>query len=113
MITEFDQSQDFDVGFEEPSETEVAVEQDSEVDVSFENETIIPVELSQGEEFICEFDVGASQAGDYDGPYEVTPSSQGQTLATANKSLSKNVIVGPIPSNYGLITWNGSTLTVS
>ena len=113
MITEFDQSQDFDVGFEEPTETDVAVEQDHEIEVTFENATIIPVELSQSEEFVCEFDAGASQTGDYDGPYEVTPSSQKQTLATANKSLSKNVIVGPIPSNYGLITWNGSTLTVS
>ena len=23
------------------------------------------------------------------------------------------VVVGPIPSNYGLITWNGTILTVS
>ena len=49
----------------------------------------------------------------YDGEYTVTPSSGTQTLDTANKLLARNVTINPIPSNYGLITWNGSTLTVS
>lgn len=52
-------------------------------------------------------------AYNYDGPYEVTPSQSTQTLPTANKTLLNNVTVNPIPSNYGLITWNGSVLTVS
>ena len=49
----------------------------------------------------------------YDGAYEVTPSRQTQVLPTAFKNLSQNIVVNPIPSNYGLVTWNGSTLTVS
>lgn len=49
----------------------------------------------------------------YDGPYEVTPSTETQTLATDNLLMTDNVIINPIPSNYGLITWNGATLTVS
>jgi hypothetical protein len=49
----------------------------------------------------------------YEGAYEVTPSRQSQVLPTALKNLSQNIVVNPIPSNYGLITWNGSTLTVS
>lgn len=49
----------------------------------------------------------------YDGPYEVTPSTETQTLATDNLLMTDNVIINPIPNNYGLITWNGSTLTVS
>lgn len=49
----------------------------------------------------------------YAGPYEVVPSSSGQVLATAGKAMTRDVAVGAIPSNYGLITWNGSTLTVS
>lgn len=113
MIAEFDQSQDFDVGFEAPIEAEVTVEQDSEIEVSFEGAIFMPVELSQNEEFECEFEAGTSQTSDYDGPYEVTPSRQRQQLATSNKILAHNVIIEPIPSNYGLITWNGSTLTVS
>ena len=49
----------------------------------------------------------------YDGSYEVTPSSEEQTLSTTGKLLSRDLKVNPIPSNYGLITWNGVTLTVS
>lgn len=49
----------------------------------------------------------------YTGVYEVTPSSEMQTLNTEQLMMSENVTINPIPSNYGLITWNGSTLTVS
>ena len=49
----------------------------------------------------------------YDGVTEVTPLNQAQVLQTSNKTLTRNIVVNPIPSNYGLITWNGSTLTVS
>ena len=49
----------------------------------------------------------------YPGPYEVTPSSEAQVLPTAHCTMTGDLVVEPIPSNYGLITWNGSTLTVS
>lgn len=49
----------------------------------------------------------------YTGSYEVTPSAETQTLATADLAMSENITINPIPNNYGLITWNGSTLTVS
>ena len=49
----------------------------------------------------------------YHGPYEVTPTQSTQTLHTSGYKLTHNVTVNPIPSNYGLITWNGSVLTVS
>lgn len=49
----------------------------------------------------------------YDGSYEITPSSETQTLSTTGKLLSRDLKVKPVPSNYGLITWNGATLTVS
>lgn len=49
----------------------------------------------------------------YADSYTVTPSAQAQTLQTANKLLTDNIVVEPIPRNYGLITWNGSYLTVS
>lgn len=50
---------------------------------------------------------------EYHGEYEVTPSAETQTLATQGKNLEQDIVINPIPSNYGLITWNGSTLTVS
>ena len=49
----------------------------------------------------------------YAGPYAVTPTEAAQTLPTNGKTATENIIVGPIPQNYGKITWNGSFLTVS
>ena len=49
----------------------------------------------------------------YSGPLEVTPSQAEQVLHTAGKSMPADVVINPIPSNYGLITYNGSILTVS
>ena len=49
----------------------------------------------------------------YTGDYEVTPSSEEQVLLTNGLRMTDNVTVKPIPSNYGLITWNGSVITVS
>lgn len=49
----------------------------------------------------------------YTGEYEVTPSSETQTLNTAEMRMTRAVTINPIPQNYGLITWNGSFLTVS
>ena len=49
----------------------------------------------------------------YTGATEITPSQETQTLPTADTVVLENIVINPIPSNYGLITWNGSTLTVS
>ena len=49
----------------------------------------------------------------YDGPYEVTPSQQTQRLETRYKTATQDIVINPIPSNYGLITWNGFEMTVS
>ncbi len=49
----------------------------------------------------------------YTGETNITPSTSEQVLVTAEKVVTRNIVINPIPSNYGLITWNGSTLTVS
>lgn len=49
----------------------------------------------------------------YEGQTTVTPTQETQVLQTAGLVVSQNIIVNPIPSNYGLITWDGSTITVS
>lgn len=49
----------------------------------------------------------------YSGPYTVTPAQSAITLSTDGMAMDGNVTVNPIPQNYGLITWNGSVLTVS
>ena len=52
-------------------------------------------------------------APEYSGAYEVTPSQETQILETAGLKMTDNVTVNPIPSNYGLIGWNGAYMTVS
>ena len=49
----------------------------------------------------------------YTGDYEVTPGSEAIILETEELKVSENVVINPVPSNYGLITWNGSVLMVS
>ncbi len=49
----------------------------------------------------------------YDGDYIVTPSAETQVLQTQGLAMRQDITINPIPSNYGLITWNGSYLTVS
>ena len=49
----------------------------------------------------------------YSGPYTVTPGRNAQVLETRGKIMTENVTVEPIPQNYGLVTWNGSILTIS
>lgn len=49
----------------------------------------------------------------YKGSYEFTPSEDEQTIEISGKTATHNITINPIPNNYGLITWNGSELTVS
>ena len=48
----------------------------------------------------------------YTGATEVTPSEETQTLQTANRTVLQNIVVNPIPENYGRLLWTGNTLTV-
>lgn len=49
----------------------------------------------------------------YEGAYEFEPNGTAQTVRTAGTVLMEDIIIDPVPSNYGLITWDGSTITVS
>jgi len=49
----------------------------------------------------------------FTGEYVYTPTSEEQTIPIIGKTARQNITINPIPSNYGLISWNGATLTVS
>ena len=49
----------------------------------------------------------------YSGSYEFTPSGEAQTIASTSRVFDRDITIKPIPSNYGLITWDGSVITVS
>ena len=57
--------------------------------------------------------VRVTQYPDYSGEYAFTPTQETQTIPADHTVLLNNITINPIPSNYGLITWNGATLTVS
>lgn len=50
--------------------------------------------------------------GPYDGAYEYTPTEEVQTISIAGHKATENIIINPIPSNYGKVTWTGTALTI-
>lgn len=66
-------------------------------------------------------DIGLSLDGDfvgtasppYTGAYTFVPQSTTQTVPVSGLRMTQDLEISAIPSNYGLITWDGSTLTVS
>lgn len=52
----------------------------------------------------------AGSAPIYDGPYEFTPTQETQVVEIANQQAAQDIIINPIPSNYGLITRDGTVL---
>lgn len=83
----------------------------SDLIVQFQDAQSMDVLLSEDSGFSCGME--GVIVGDYEGSYVATPGAERQTLPTSGKLLTMDIVVEPIPSNYGLITWNGSNLTVS
>lgn len=81
-------------------------------EVTFREGDSIDVDFSEGDE---RFDVsfGAGIEKEYHGQTEVIPAMDAQVLHTANRALTEDIIIDPIPNYYGLITYNGSYITVS
>ena len=48
----------------------------------------------------------------YTGDTKITPSEAEQVLATAEKVVTRNITINPIPENYGRLLYSGNTLTV-
>lgn len=88
----------------------------SETELTFELATAEALSFDLSGASNIEFTLDTpSQIGidNYDGPYEVTPSQSVQILNTCGLRATQNFTINAIPSNYGLITWNGSSLKVS
>lgn len=49
----------------------------------------------------------------YTGATSVNPGPNAVTLQTAGKILNANIVIQPVSSRWGRISWNGSYLTVS
>lgn len=49
----------------------------------------------------------------YRDDYEVTPSDEMQILHVANMAMIHDIVINPIPSNYGKVTYNGQIITIT
>lgn len=77
-----------------------------------------PVKVKVGQIMVAQVNayapaIGGGSSPPYTGAYEYTPTEETQTIEISGKAATQDIIINPIPSNYGLITWNGSVLTVS
>lgn len=57
--------------------------------------------------------VSGRTSPEWQGAYVYTPTQAEQTIPMEGFVARQDITINPIPSNYGLITWNGATLTVS
>lgn len=110
VITQDEESGDIHIDADETDEQESVIELEAEenesVDIEIAEEADSEIELSMEDEGVGEYPV-------YAGEYEITPSLETQTLETAYRVLTSNVVIAPIPSNYGKISYDGSTLTIT
>lgn len=112
------QSFELTANFEE--EYELAATNDGDFDILLDSDTPSDYDLDilEDESLNYVLDSGVAivnyiEGEIYDGPTTITPSQDTQILQTNGFVLTKDITVAAIPSNYGLITWNGSVLTVS
>lgn len=49
----------------------------------------------------------------YDGEHIFTPTASTQVVPIAGKTSLQDIVINPIPNNYGLITYDGFGITVS
>lgn len=83
--------------------------------VRFESSPEFDISFSGGETLSAGFDnfIEVPVTDYYEGEYEITPTTQEQTIPIIGLTARQNITVNPIPSNYGLITRVGAILTVS
>lgn len=86
---------------------------DGELSLNVNLDGDVSLNLTDSGEFGTYYEVSTQQYEEYTGSYTVTPSNVQQVLSTEEMVLTDNITIEPIPSNYGLITYNGSFLTVS
>ena len=90
----------------EPMVVDMTVVEDPVVNLTVEeNSQEIEVEVATA--------IHVVEAEHYHGSYEITPSSTAQVVPIVGLVADDNIVIDPIPNNYGLITWNGSVITVS
>ena len=99
------------VASQEPIPLDVTQSEDIRVKVAPQES--VNLDVTQAQIVKVKIGHGFDLYDNYTGRYEVIPSAETQTLPTNGAVLTEDITIAPIPQNYGLITWNGSILTVS
>lgn len=86
---------------------------DGELDLLIPIDGYIDLVLADDGEMENVIKVVERDAPVYTGETTITPTTSGQVLSTQGTILLDDITIEPIPQTYGLITWNGSVLTVS
>lgn len=74
----------------------------------------IVIVLDEDEDIVLVNDIpSAFQYETYTGETAVTPSQETQVLQTKRRVVLEDIVIAPLPKNYGLITYDGSVITVS
>lgn len=81
----------------------------------FEGDSELQIEISDFEFVSLELDATGYPIypETYTGTCNIVPTMQKQVLKTKGLTLLDDVTIEKIPNCYGLITWNGSFITVS
>ena len=83
------------------------------LDLKIDGEISIDNHIDGEQGMFYRYVVNGGESEIYHGEYTFTPTQSTQIVHIEGKTASKNITINPIPSNYGLITWNGLSLTVS
>ena len=88
-------------------------EKNIEVTITAQAKTVAASVDAQAKSIDTKVEKGIPIFPEYAGATVFTPSQVEQTIPTQNTILLDNITIKPIPNNYGLITYNGSYITVS
>ena len=69
--------------------------------------------MDSDEEVALTIDIAEIVFPEYTGSTEYTPTQTAQVAFTAGKVVLDNITINPIPSNYGLITYQGNIITIT
>lgn len=99
------------------SDTPLAVSVDGLYELTMEEAQDITVDVDDGENLDLDLDTAVItrqyDTPAYTGSYDFTPTQETQTVNISGLRARHDITINPIPSNYGLIIWDGSVLKVT
>lgn len=89
---------------------EVVFDGELDLDLQFDGELDLDLQMDGESGFITRVRDYTNPI--YDGITEITPSEETQILQTADKTVMEEIVINPIPANYGRIIYDGAHLRI-